>query len=205
MSENTQLQFIWKQISERAKNIIAPVSYDSFIKPLEPVDVSGRKIVLKAATDMAANVVMKKHADKLREAIVKCDLGVNDFRLYVENSDTFTLEAEEDAFDSFQPSPINKSFTFDSFVVGPANKFVYAAAKAVAEDPGATFNPLFIYGESGLGKTHLMHAIANELAIRSPEKKVLYTTCENFLNEFIASITQKRARSSVYITATWTF
>ena len=191
MSENTQLQFIWKQISERAKNIIAPVSYDSFIKPLEPVDVSGRKIVLKAATDMAANVVMKKHADKLREAIVKCDLGVNDFRLYVENSDTFTLEAEEDAFDSFQPSPINKSFTFDSFVVGPANKFVYAAAKAVAEDPGATFNPLFIYGESGLGKTHLMHAIANELAIRSPEKKVLYTTCENFLNEFIASITQK--------------
>ena len=191
MSENTQLQFIWKQISERAKNIIAPVSYDSFIKPLEPVDVSGRKIVLKAATDMAANVVMKKHADKLREAIVKCDLVVNDFRLYVENSDTFTLEAEEDAFDSFQPSPINKSFTFDSFVVGPANKFVYAAAKAVAEDPGATFNPLFIYGESGLGKTHLMHAIANELAIRSPEKKVLYTTCENFLNEFIASITQK--------------
>ena len=191
MAENTQLIYVWKQISERAQNLIQPVSYDSFIKPLEPFSISGRKIVLKAATDMAANVVMIKHADKLREAIVKCDLGVNDFRLYVENSETYTQEAEEDAFESFQPSPINKNFTFDSFVVGPGTKFVYAAAKSVAENPGETFNPLFIYGESGLGKTHLMHAIANEIARLSPEKKVLYTTCENFLNEFIDSIAQK--------------
>ena len=191
MSENTQLHYVWKQISERAENLIPPVSYDSFIKPLEPFSISGRKILLKAATDMAANVVMNKHADKLREAIVKCDLGVNDFRLYVENSDVYTQEAEEDAFESFQTSPINKNFTFDSFVVGPGTKFVYAAAKAVAENPGETFNPLFIYGESGLGKTHLMHAIANDIAKRAPEKKVLYTTCENFLNEFIDSIAQK--------------
>ena len=191
MAESTQLQYVWKQISERVENLISPVSYDSFIRPLEPVDISGRKIVLKAATDMAANVVMNKHADKLREAIVKCDLGVNDFRLFVDGSAVFTLDEDEDAFESFPPSPINKQFTFDSFVVGPGTKFVYAAAKAVAENPGETFNPLFIYGESGLGKTHLMHAIANDIAQRSPEKKVLYTTCENFLNEFIDSIAQK--------------
>lgn len=191
MAESTQLQYVWKQISERVENLISPVSYDSFIRPLEPVDISGRKIVLKAATDMAANVVMNKHADKLREAIVKCDLGVNDFRLFVDGSAVFTLDEDEDAFESFPPSPINKQFTFDSFVVGPGTKFVYAAAKAVAENPGETFNPLFIYGESGLGKTHLMHAIANDIAQHSPEKKVLYTTCENFLNEFIDSIAQK--------------
>ncbi len=191
MAESTQLQYVWKQISERVENLISPVSYDSFIRPLEPVDISGRKIVLKAATDMAANVVMNKHADKLREAIVKCDLGVNDFRLFVDGSAVFTLDEDEDAFESFPPSPINKQFTFDSFVVGPGTKFVYAAAKAVAENPGETFNPLFLYGESGLGKTHLMHAIANDIAQRSPEKKVLYTTCENFLNEFIDSIAQK--------------
>ena len=191
MAESTQLQYVWKQISERVENLISPVSYDSFIRPLEPVDISGRKIVLKAATDMAANVVMNKHADKLREAIVKCDLGVNDFRLFVDGSAVFTLDEDEDAFESFPPSPINKQFTFDSFVVGPGTKFVYAAAKAVAENPGETFNPLFIYGESGLGKTHLMHAIANDIAQRSPEKKVHYTTCENFLNEFIDSIAQK--------------
>ena len=91
MAENTQLQYLWKQISERAENLIVPVSYDAFIKPLEPVDFSNRKIVLKAQTDMAANVIMNKHADKLREAIVKCDLGVTDFRIFVEGSSAFPL------------------------------------------------------------------------------------------------------------------
>ena len=191
MTESTQLQYVWKQISERAKNIISPISYDHLFKYLEPVDIAGRKIILRSSSDTNAETIMNKFADKLREAIQKCDLGVSDFRLVVEGSAVFTLDAEEDAFESFTPSPINKSFTFDSFVVGPGTKFVYAAAKAVAQHPGETFNPLFIYGESGLGKTHLMHAIANELAERAPEKKVLYTTCENFLNEFIDSITQK--------------
>lgn len=191
MSENTQLHYVWKQINERAEKLINPISYNHLIKDLEPVDIAGRKIVLKCSSDLNADTIMKKYADALRSAIVKCDLGVNDFRLFVENSKLYPLEAEEDAFESFQPSPINKNFTFDSFVVGPGTKFVYAAAKSVAENPGETFNPLFIYGESGLGKTHLMHAIANDLAKRAPEKKVLYTTCENFLNEFIDSIAQK--------------
>ena len=64
MAENTQLQYLWKQISARVENLISPVSYDSFIKPLEPIDITGRKIVVMASTDMAANVVMNKHADK---------------------------------------------------------------------------------------------------------------------------------------------
>ena len=191
MAEHTQLQYVWKQISERAKNMISPISYDSFIGVLEPVDIEGRKIVLKASTDMTANVIMNKHADNLREAIQKCNLGVTDFRLFVEGSDAFPLEAESDAFEDFPSSPINKQFTFDSFVVDPGNKLVYAAAKEVAENPGVAFNPLFIYGESGLGKTHLMHAIANDIEKRGRGKKVLYTTCENFLNEFIDSIAQK--------------
>lgn len=192
MAETSQLNFVWKQICERAQNLIHHVSFDSFIKTLEPVDISGRKIVLRASTDMAASVVINKHADKLREAIEKCDLGgIKDFRVYVEGSSAFPLEEETDSLGDFPPALINKAFTFDSFVVGPGTKFVYAAAKSVAENPGETFNPLFIYGESGLGKTHLMHAIANDIARRSPEKKVLYTTCENFLNEFIDSIARK--------------
>ncbi len=191
MAEHSQLQFIWKQISERVQNLISPISYNTYIKTLEPVDIMGRILVLKAETPLGANTIMKKHADKIREAIVKCDLGLNDFRLVVDGSEEFTLDYEEDAAENFQDSPINKNFTFDSFVAGAGSKFVYAAAKAVAEAPGETFNPLFIYGESGLGKTHLMHAIANYINRNYPDKKVLYTTCENFLNEFIDSIAQK--------------
>lgn len=193
MAEHSQLQFIWKQISERVQNLISPISYNTYIKTLEPVDVLGRVLVLKAETPLGASTIMKKHAEKIRDAMSKCDLGVKDFRLVVDGSEEFSIEQEEDASESFQISPINKQFTFDSFVAGANSKFAYAAAKAVAAAPGETFNPLFIYGESGLGKTHLMHAIANEIARLHPEKKVLYTTCENFLNEFIDSIAQKNS------------
>ncbi len=191
MAEHSQLQFIWKQISERVQNLVSPISYNTYIKTLEPVDILGRVLVLKAETPLGANTIMKKHAEKIRDAMAKCDLGVKDFRLVVDGSEDFPMNQEEDAAENFQISPINKQFTFDSFVAGANSKFVYAAAKAVAEAPGEAFNPLFIYGESGLGKTHLMHAIANEISRRYPEKKVLYTTCENFLNEFIDSIAQK--------------
>ena len=191
MPENSQLQFLWKQILEKAEMLINPSSFNAFIKELEPIDVVGRKIVLKAHTDMAAGVIERKHAESLRSAIVKCDLGLADFRIVVDGSVNYPLDFEEDVSETFRTSPINKNFTFDSFVAGAGSKFVYAAAKAVAENPGETFNPLFIYGESGLGKTHLMHAIANHLAQVSPEKKVLYTTSENFLNDLIDSITQK--------------
>ncbi len=194
MSERTHLQSMWKQIVEKAQNTISPISFSHFFenRGIEPIDIRNRKIVLQVSSESNAEALMSnKIGDKLRDAIVKCDIGLNDFRLYVEGSDVFTMEEEGDAMDNFQASPIRKDFTFDSFVVGPANKFVYAAAKAVAEEPGMAFNPLFIYGESGLGKTHLMQAIANHIARTTPEKKVLYTTCENFLNEFVASITQK--------------
>ena len=194
MSDNSQLQFLWKQILEQAEKTISPISFEHFFenKGLEPIDIVGKKIVLKVSTDdNAESFLMHKIGEKLRDAIVKCDLGLTDFRLVVEGSKKFPIEFEEDATDSFPVTPINKNFTFDSFVAGANSKFVYAAAKAVAENPGETFNPLFIYGESGLGKTHLMHAIANHVTTTSPEKKVLYTTCENFLNEFIDSIAQK--------------
>ena len=198
MPENSQLQFLWKQISERAKNIISPVSYSHLIKDLEPVDLRGRVIVLKATSDLNAASIMNKFAEKLREAIAKCNLGLSDFRLVVDGSVSFPLEVEEDATVTFRTSPINKGFTFESFVPGSGSKFVYAAAKAVAENPGETFNPLFIYGESGLGKTHLMHAIANYLAQNAPEKKVIYTTSENFLNDFIDSNAQKNGAKFRY-------
>ncbi len=191
MSETSQLQYVWKRIYERIENLVSPIAVAAFFKDLEPIGVAGRKLLIKAPSETNADVVTRRHADKLREAIVKSDTGLSDFRLIVEDSALFSEDFEEDAGDTFRTSPINKNFTFDSFVAGAGSKFVYAAAKAVAENPGEAFNPLFIYGESGLGKTHLLHAIANFVAQRHPEKKVLYTTCENFLNDYIDSIAQK--------------
>ncbi len=197
--ENTQstsqLKILWEKISAKLEQTVSSVSFEAFIRDLEPVDIDKRHLILRAGTELAAGAIMNNHADKLREAIMKCDggFGLVGFRIVVEGSSVYTLEAQEAADDTFRAAPINKNFTFDSFVAGAGSKLVYEAAKTVAENPGAIFNPLFIYGESGLGKTHLMHAIANYVTEHYPEKKVLYTTCENFLNEFIDSLSQKNS------------
>jgi len=188
LAEKSQTEYLWKLIRDRVQNVIPPVSYDAFVKDLEPVDILGRKIVLKAQTEMTADTIMKKHAAAISDAVEKANVGLDGFRIYVENSAAYPLEEADDFNDAFNPVPLNKNYTFDSFVVGSGNKFVYAAAKSVAEHPGESFNPLFIYGESGLGKTHLLQAIANYVSEHYPAKRILYTTCDNFLNEFIDSM-----------------
>ncbi len=192
MAERAQLHTAWEKINKKIQELVPFVAYKSFLEDLQPVEIFNRKIVLKAHTELAASTVMDNHADKIQEAIIRCNLGdsIVGFCIVVDGSSIFTLDAQEDVFASFQASPIRKEFTFESFVSGNGNKFVYEAAKAVAENPSNVFNPLFIYGDSGLGKTHLMHAIANRISETHPEKKVLYTTCENFLNDYTDSLSQ---------------
>jgi chromosomal replication initiator protein len=86
------------------------------------------------------------------------------------------------------PSALNKNYTFDTFIVGKQNELAYAAAQAVASHPGGTYNPVFVYGDVGLGKTHLLHAIGHEMKRRMPNAKVLYASCEHFTNEFIQAV-----------------
>ncbi len=191
MAEFTQLEVIWNQIKERAKQIINPITFSQFIEPLVPKDIVNRKIVLQADTELAASTVTTTRADKLREAIQRSETGLCDFIIVVEGSETYTLTEMPDALEE-TPVILDKRFTFDSFVVGPSNKFVYAAAKSVAEAPGENFNPLYIYGGTGLGKTHLMQAIANEIAEKKPSLHVIYTTSEKFLNEYVDSMYSKR-------------
>ena len=94
-------------------------------------------------------------------------------------------------FEEQVPSNLNAKYTFDTFVIGNSNRFAYAAAQAVAAKPGIAYNPLFIYGGVGLGKTHLMHAIGNQIKLNNPNAKVLYISSEKFLNEIVTSIEKR--------------
>lgn len=191
MAEITQFDFLWEKIKERVKQLVNPISYDTFIANLVPVDVVNKKIVLRADTEVSAMTVTQKHVAQLREAIVSSDVGLNDFVIIVDGSDVYTLEELPDAVEE-SSVVLDKRYTFDSFVVGSSNQFVFAAAKSVAANPGEDFNPLYIYGGTGLGKTHLMQAIANEIAEKKPSLKVIYTTSENFLNEYVDSMSSKK-------------
>ena len=109
------------------------------------------------------------------------------------SEDSGEQNSEDRSFDSssserYRNTTLDEKFTFDSFVVGSNNNMAHAASLAVAENPGQIYNPLFIYGGSGLGKTHLMHAIGNFIVKHYPEKKVLYASCEKFMNEFILAV-----------------
>ena len=191
MAEIAQFDFIWDQIKERVKQLVNPISYDTYIADLVPVDIVNKKIVLRADTEVAAMTVTQKHTNQLREAINTSGVGLTDFIIIVEGSDTYTLNEMPDALEETSVA-IDSRYTFDSYVVGPSNKFVFAAAKSVAAAPGENFNPLYIYGGTGLGKTHLMQAIANEIAEKKPSLKVIYTTSENFLNEYVDSMSSKK-------------
>lgn len=192
MTEKAHYEFLWEKIKERAEKIATPIGYNTYVEPLVPVDLINKKIVLRAETEIAASTIEKSFRGKLREAISAAEVGLNDFIVVVDGSDTYTVHEEADALQEAEPVALDKRYTFDSFVVGSSNKFVYAAAKSVAEAPGENFNPLYIYGGTGLGKTHLMQAIANEITIKKPTLKVLYTTSEKFLNEYVDSMYAKK-------------
>ncbi len=192
MEENSQLEFLWSKVKQRVEKLISPLSYTAYIQELQPTDVINKKLVLKVPSDTSAKTITQHHLDKLCEAARTSDVGLKGVILVVEGSDIFTLNEQPDATEDTDVI-LDKRYTFDSFVVGSGNKFVYAAAKSVAEAPGENFNPLYIYGETGLGKTHLMQAIANEIAQKHPALKVLYTTSEKFLNEYVDSMYTKKS------------
>ena len=187
-----QFDFLWNKIRERAKALINPISYSTFIENLVPVDVIGKKIALRAESELAARTITKNHLERLREAVVSADVGLTDAIIVVEGSEEFTLNESPDDVVEADSVVLDKRYTFESYVVGSSNKFVFAAAKSVAENPGENFNPLYIYGGTGLGKTHLMQAIANEIAQKKPSLKVIYTTSEKFLNEYVDSMYAKK-------------
>lgn len=197
MSENNQYEILWKAIRENLEQTLAHITFTTYISGLKPVDIDGTRIVLKTDTEFIAKTIVHQLKDKIKAAIAKADTGITDFVLMVEgNDEPYYRPAEEEFDDDYTPVAVDPRFTFESFVAGKSNEFVFAAAQSVAKNPGANFNPLYIYGASGLGKTHLLQSIANYINLHKPSLRVLYTTCEKFTNELIDSIYLNRGNNS---------
>lgn len=176
---------VWKQVLEICRQDVTEVSYNLWIASLEPIKFENNTAVLMVSTDFKRSVFEENFHEIVKKAFIQV-LGFK-VNLDVLVSGSYSANESEEFFSDSQ----DQEYSFDNFVVGSSNKFAHAASVRVATVPGVEYNPLFIYGRSGLGKTHLMLAINNDLKKKNPDAIILYTTGENFTNELITCLAEK--------------
>ena len=175
----------WGLICEYCKKHITEVAYNSWISRIKPVSLDFSKGVatLEVPNEFHKQTLTRCYSDLLTEAFGEIFGSGIEILLCTpeELSEDKEKEPQDTKSDDYE-------FTFDTFIVGPSNKFAHAASMAVATKPAALYNPLFIYGNSGLGKTHLLYAICNEISTRFPEMNIIYIKGDDFTNEIIEAI-----------------
>ena len=172
---------------------LTDVSFNTWLKPLSVYNIEGSKlyILVPSEQQMALNYIAKKYTLPIKVAIAEIT-GLDYEMEFIFQEQTKNIRSFKSKNSNFstgtEKSNLNPNYTFETFVVGKNNKFAHAASLAVSESPGEVYNPLYIYGGPGLGKTHLMQSIGHFILQQKPEKKVLYVTSEEFTNEVIDSI-----------------
>jgi chromosomal replication initiator protein len=180
------LSELWIAILKELENELSEVVIKTWVSPLEPTSFDGETLVFKTDT-FKKNVIQNKFFNDLKVAVEKA----------VGFSVEIVIETEEENISRISAEGTDsKGFdlTFEKFIVAPSNKFAYIAANTVAQKPGSVHNPLFIYGKSGLGKTHLLKAIYTELTEKRPDLNILYTNGESFMNEMISHLGEKNMK-----------
>ncbi len=180
---------IWNNTLENVKNnISSPVGYNVHIKVSKPVSLINSIFTISVPTSINKNIIEYRYKNSIESSLEK--ITGTKMSLDIIVGDIPKPRAEEKTTISNEPnnSGVNPKYTFDNFVIGPSNEFASAAAKKAAESPGQIYNPLFIYGNSGLGKTHLMPAIGNKIKEQYSQVNILYVSGERFTNEFITAV-----------------
>jgi chromosomal replication initiator protein len=189
---------IWEQVKDYVKRKIPDVEYHAWFQKIKPLGLENGTYVLGVASSFAADWLKKYYLGLLEEALrhIGAANPKVDFKV-VPSTPEMMLSPEPRAktpvqhFDDGRLK-LNVKYTFEKFVIGVNNNFAHAAALAVAEQPGKAYNPLFIYGGVGLGKTHLMHAVGHSVAERFPDKRIEYISTETFTNDLINSIREDK-------------
>jgi len=196
----------WMTIKEtiRREYSMSDISYQTWVKPLEFHDVVDDVISIIIPSDQAhaLNYISSKYKSFFQVTITEMFDHKYDVKFILEK-DIKSPNAQENNIPlpgsiyniNYENAHLNSKYVFDTFVVGSNNKFAHSASLAVAESPGEVYNPLYLYGGPGLGKTHLMHSIGHFILEQNPDKKVLYVTSEEFTNEVIESIRSGNAAS----------
>lgn len=197
MTAKLQFRDIWKTALSEIERKLSKPSYETWILSAEPVGLQQNTLILRVANDFNRNWLQNYYADLITESLGKVANQPLTVRFVLPNEDFAPTEGDieippDRTSEDSLTSSLNPKYTFNSFVIGESNRFAHAASLAVAEAPARAYNPLFIYGGVGLGKTHLMHAIGHYALEHYPHLRVVYISCEKFTNDFISSIQYKR-------------
>lgn len=182
----------WQAVCDYCKENMNSIAYNMWIEPLKLIKLESERVII-AAPGFKIDLIMDKYRQLIEDGFYNV-LGFNvEIELIpFENVPTEKNEENDSSFNSEDYSNIeNAKLTFNNFVVGPSNKFAYTASMRVAETPGSVFNPLFIYGNSGLGKTHLLNAIIEKIKNNNTDANIVYTTSENLTNELYFALQTK--------------
>ena len=189
----------WEEIlyTVKVEHELSDISFKTWLRPLEIHSISDHVVtILVPSEQMGLEYINKKYMFPIKVAIAEITGTEYDIEFILpeqakkrEQKEKISSNLKNTKLNTtLEKANLNPKYTFDTFVVGNNNKFAHAAALAVAESPGKMYNPLFIYGGAGLGKTHLMHSIAHFILQQDPDKKVIYVTSESFTNELIEAI-----------------
>jgi chromosomal replication initiator protein len=193
---------LWDLVLGRVEAKVNRHSFYTWFKPTAFVREAGDGLVVLVPNGLFSDWLLKHYAGVISEALAELGRSQVEVSFVTDEPGAAPLqpiepgvEAEDEEGDmalASSPLGLHPRYTFDTFVVGPSNQFAHAACRAVAEAPSRSYNPLFIYGGVGLGKTHLMHAIGHYVLRQSPSLKVTYISAERFMNEMINAIRYER-------------
>lgn len=205
---NIDIDVLWDNIKEEIAKDVSILTYEVFIEGLKVVDIKENVLVVSTNSQSTKNSLMKNFKTKIVNAASRVYKPISSLEIILADIESESTPKKSE--DSSKPQErvyvdentvsepaerttfrFDSKYTFDSFIVGPSNQFAAAAAKAVAEEPGKKINPLFIYGGSGLGKTHLLYAIGNHITDNFPKLNVVYVTTNKFTDDFVNSLQSK--------------
>lgn len=188
---NPRMHDIWDKTLDLIKVELTEVSFNTWLKAIQPVSLTDNVFTFSVPDDFTKGILEARYLPLIRNALKQISSIYYDIKLVIGSEEKNIAQEEakqqraaEDQSNSF----LNPKYTFDTFVIGNSNRLAHAASVAVAESPAKAYNPLFIYGGVGLGKTHLMHAIGHYIQNQNKKAKVVYVSSETFTNELINSI-----------------
>ncbi|MEG0774856.1 chromosomal replication initiator protein DnaA [Clostridium sp.] len=193
---STQVREIWDKTLNTLKAELTEVSFNTWIKSIEPIALSDTTIKLGVPNNFTKDILENRYKDLIKNSIQAVFNKSYNVEFFISSEEAAELEPPKRSreerhtlvVNDEMSAILNPKYSFDSFVIGNSNRFAHAASLAVAESPAKAYNPLFLYGGVGLGKTHLMHAIGHYIQRVNPKSKVVYVSSEKFTNELINSI-----------------